>query len=56
MLKKNNFFGTIIATNSFHRLKEAMTMAPILALQDFTQPFIVKIDILGLGLDTILVY
>lgn len=54
MLKKGSFKWSLQAEESFERLKEAMTKAPVLALPDFNKPFIVECDAPGSGIGGIL--
>jgi hypothetical protein len=44
LLKRGNFSWTTAAEEAFNALKEAMTTTPILALLDFTQPFVFESD------------
>jgi len=44
LLKKEGFSWTDEATAAFQALKAAVTSAPVLALPDFTKPFIVECD------------
>ena len=39
---------------SFDKLKEVMSSCPVLALPDFTQPFILECDALGEGIGVVL--
>ena len=41
--------------NAFKRLKTALSPTPVLALPDFTQPFVVEIDASNLGIGVVLV-
>jgi len=50
MLKKNSFGWTASAQNAFEALKLAVTQAPVLALPNFAQPFIIECDASGWGL------
>lgn len=42
MLKKDSFKWSPTAEQAFEELKRAMTSGPVLALPDFSQPFIVE--------------
>ena len=54
MLRKCSFAWTTRAEESFQRLKEAMTKALVLALPNFTHPFIVECDASGSGIGAVL--
>ncbi|KAK9913983.1 hypothetical protein M0R45_037782 [Rubus argutus] len=54
MLKAHNFLWTPAADDAFIQLKHAVTSAPVLALPDFSQPFIVETDASGLGIGAVL--
>jgi hypothetical protein len=52
--QKNAFGWSAHAKESFNELKQAMTQAPVLALLDFSKPFIVECDASGLGIGAVL--
>lgn len=53
-LKKNAFQWTDSQETTFHKLKEIMSNPPVLALPDFTQPFILEADASGSGIGVVL--
>ena len=54
LLKKDSFVWTLEATNAFQMLKDVVSCPPVLALPNFTKPFIVEYDASGLGLGAVL--
>ena len=54
LLMKDAFHWTDVAKATFHQLKEAVSHPPVLALPDFTKPFIIECDASGVGLGAVL--
>jgi hypothetical protein len=54
MLEKNSFCWTELAQEAFQALKIAVTQTPVLALPNFSQPFIIECDASGLGIEAAL--
>ena len=54
LTKKGAFTWTKVAQHTFEKMKTIMSSCPVLALPDFSQPFIVDCDALGEGLGAIL--
>jgi hypothetical protein len=50
LTKKEAFKWTEEAQKTFDRMKEVMSTFPILALPDFTQPFVLECDVSGEGI------
>ncbi|KAL0420984.1 UNVERIFIED_CONTAM: Retrovirus-related Pol polyprotein from transposon.6 [Sesamum latifolium] len=54
LLKKDGFIWNPEAEAAFNHLKEVMTSVPVLALPNFSQPFIVETDACGKGIGAVL--
>ncbi|KAI4357142.1 hypothetical protein L6164_001109 [Bauhinia variegata] len=54
LLKKDSFIWTNAATQAFESLKQEMTIAPMLALPNFTQPFTLETDASSQGMGALL--
>jgi len=54
MLRKNSFVWTEAAEEAYKVLKTAMTQAPVLALPNFTQSFVIECDASGVGVGVVL--
>ena len=54
LLQKNGFHWGEDATAAFDSLKQAMISVPVLALPDFSLPFIIETDASGTGLGAVL--
>ena len=53
-LKKDQFNWNAVVEESFQQLKKVMVSVPVLALHDFTKPFIIEANAFGIGLEVVL--
>ena len=53
-MKQGEFIWTKAATKAFNEVKQKMIEAPIMRLPDFTKPFEVEWDALGIGIKGVL--
>ncbi|XP_077228378.1 putative mitochondrial protein AtMg00860 [Tasmannia lanceolata] len=54
MLQKDSFHWLEEATTTFQQLKKVMTTPPVLALPDFSKPFLIECDASGRGVGVVL--
>ena len=53
-MKQGEFFWTKAAVKAFNKVRQKMTEALVMRLLDFTKPFEVECDALGIGIGGVL--
>lgn len=54
VLKKDAFKWSLAQEQAFHKIKEIMSSPPVLALPNFSQPFVLEADASGTGIGAVL--
>jgi hypothetical protein len=54
LTKKGDFVWIEEAQETFDKMKQVMSSCPVLALPDFTQPFVLECDASGIGIGFVL--
>jgi hypothetical protein len=54
LLKKGKFHWTSVHDKAFHLLQQALTSAPVLALLNFQEPFVLETDASGIGIGAVI--
>lgn len=54
LLKKNQFTWNEEPTSAFNKLEQAMSTTPVLALPDFSAPFVLETDACDIGIGAVL--
>jgi hypothetical protein len=54
LTKKGDFIWMEKTQETFEKMKQVMSSCPVLALPDFTRPFVLECDASGIGIGSIL--
>jgi hypothetical protein len=54
LTKKGAFHWTEESQKTFEKMKEVMSTCPVLALPDFSRPFVLECDTSGVGIRAVL--